>query len=111
MKKVSFEFKNHISPSYIEPLLLKLEDGQWYHNSDLKVILRSTGLNIDGSYIVENNAVAWRLSGIVYTRQEKEGRYIRNYIQISPLGRYLRDVYSTNRELFFDLIHYYIFIH
>ncbi len=106
MKKVGFEFSNTVSPSYIEPLLLRLESGEWYNNHELKTFLHNAGLNIDGESIVSYNVMAWSLSGIVRMRKEKEGRSFRNYIQLTQLGQYLRDVYSTNRELFFDLIHY-----
>lgn len=104
-RKPSFEFKNHVSPSYIEPLLLQLEPDQWYGSSDLKALLHASGLDVEGSDIVTHNASAWTLLGIVDSDYGSESRY-RRYIRISDLGKHLSNVYSTNKELFFDLLHY-----
>lgn len=105
MKKIAFEFPNQLSPSYVEPLLLHMEDSEWYGTNDLKTLLQRS-IEIDGTNIARINASGWSLAGITDSRTEKEGRSTKKYVRLTSFGRSLRDVYSTNRDLFFDLFHY-----
>lgn len=105
MKKLSFEFNNQLSPSYIEALLTPLEPHIWYSYDELRTQLQQT-ISVEGIHIVRYNAAGWALAGIVTSRTEKEGRSKRKYVRLSEYGRQVRDIYSTNRELFFDLFHF-----
>jgi len=104
----SFLFLNHISPRYLQPLFLQLEYGIWYSSSEMKMLLRQNGLDIEGSNIVQANIDAWSLLGFGERKLEnQEGRKV--YFRTTELGKQLQQTYSTNQELFFDLIHYFMY--
>lgn len=105
IEKVNFEFYNNVAPRYLEPLFLKIEFGQWYSTAQLINMLQRDR-QVDGKDIVLRNVDAWAKAGIGNIRQVKEGRATKNYFQIAPLGRYLQETYSTNKDLFFDVIHF-----
>ena len=104
--KPSFEFNNQIAPRYIDPLFMQIEPELWYSTSELQTLLRRSGLDIQGKDIVLLNARAWALIGLGETRLEKQGRSTVRFFKLSKFGQYARLLYSTNPELFFDLIHY-----
>jgi hypothetical protein len=104
--KPSFEFNNQISPRYIDPLLMQIEPERWYTTSELQVLLQRSGPNIEGKEIVLLNVRAWSLIGLGETRRVKKGRSVVRLFRLSKFGQFARNIYSTNRELFFDLIHY-----
>lgn len=107
-EKINFEFFNQIAPKYIEPLFLKIEFGQWYSIAELINILR-TDLQIGGKEIVFRNVNVWSGIGLGESKVEKHNGSKRIYFQISALGRYLQELYSTNTELFYDLMHYFFY--
>jgi hypothetical protein len=107
--KPGFKFSNEISPRYIEPLLLHVEYGEWYDTEELKEILRANGLDVEGSFIVNYNTMAWSLTGLGHTRREKYGRSTSKVFQLTRLGKQVIDTYSTNQPLFFDLMHYFFY--
>ncbi len=103
--KPNFQFYNQVSPRYIEPLFLQMEYDRWYKSAEMKSILRRE-LEIDGSDIVQRNIEAWSLAGIGETQLIKDGRSQTYLFRFSPVGKQLIETYSTNRDLFFDLIHF-----
>jgi hypothetical protein len=105
VNKIGFEFNNQVSPSYLEALLIQLQPGRWYEYSELKRLLQET-VNVEGSNIVNHNATAWRLTGIAAGKSYRAGRSNYNAVCLTPVGEQLVATYSTNRELFFDLIHF-----
>lgn len=108
--KPTFEFNNQVSPRYIEPLFLRLEYGTWYSQADLRSLLRSGGLDLKGDNIVQNNTAVWTLAGLGRSRSvESSGRMPSRLFQLSELGREVSATYSTNRELFFDLMHFFFY--
>jgi len=106
LMKTNFQFYNQVSPSYIEPLFLQIEPDQWYSSLELKLLLRQSGLGVEGTDIVRRNLEAWSLSGIGEAQVRKDNGKRTSYFRINSLGKQLQDTYSTNRELFFDLIHF-----
>jgi hypothetical protein len=102
----SFDFKNSISPTYIEPLFLRIEMERWYATSDLVTILQSGGLDVEGSNIVQYNTAAWSLAGLGEVRTEQRGRSQTRLFRLNSLGRQVQDTYSTNTALFYDLMHF-----
>jgi len=107
-KKVNFEFYNSVAPRYLEPLFLKIEFGQWYSTTQLVDILQRD-LQIGGNDIVLRNVDAWSGIGLGLSKTEKLKGGNKVYFQISPLGHYLQEIYSTNDELFYDLMHYFFY--
>ena len=107
-EKVNFQFYNSISPRYIEPIFLKLEFDEWYSIVQLVNLLRQD-IQIDGKDTVERNVDAWSNIGLGKTKLVKDGRIKRTYFQITSLGKYLQEIYSTNSDLFFDLMHYFFY--
>jgi len=108
ISKVNFQLYSSVSPRYIQPLFLQLEFGQWYSSSDLKEILRQNGLHVEGSDIVIHNINAWTLLQIGERKNEfVGGRKI--LFRINKLGKQLQETFSTNQELFFDLMHYFLY--
>jgi len=108
--KPTFEFQNQVSPRYVEPLFLKLEYGTWYSQADLRLLLRSGGLDLKGDGIVRNNSAVWTLIGLGRSRSVMSGGRIPSRLfQLSELGREVAATYSTNRELFFDLMHFFFY--
>jgi len=103
--KPIFEFPNQIAPRYIEPLFLPIEYGRWYTSTELKKMLRNS-LGIDGSEIVIKNINTWTLTGLGETFISKEGRSKILNFRISTVGKQIQETYSTNKELFFDIIHF-----
>jgi hypothetical protein len=103
--KPNFQFYNQLSPRYIEPLFLQMEYDRWYKSSEMKSILRKE-LGIDGSEVVQRNIEAWSLAGIGDAKLVREGRSQIYLFRISPIGRQILETYSTNRDLFFDIIHF-----
>lgn len=101
-----FQFYNSISPRYIEPLFLQLEYGRWYDIGQLKGLLQANGLDVEGSSIVLYNIMAWSLAGLGHSDIVKTGRSKMRRFQFTPLGKQVIDIYSMNRELFYDLMHF-----
>jgi len=101
-KRVGFEFKNQIAPRYIDLLLLQLEYDQWYDSNQLKQLLRQSGLDVRGSEIVSNNRAAWVRLGLGEVRHER--RIIS--FRLTPFGKQIVDLYSTNRDLFYEIFHF-----
>ena len=106
MDKPSFDFRNQLSPRYIERLFLHLEPGVWYDSNELKDLLRANGLDVEGSNIVGYNTTAWSLAGLGRSQRVKEGRSFIKLFQLTLFGKQVLDTYSTNRELFYDLMHF-----
>ena len=102
--KPNFQFHNHVTPKHIEHLFLKIEYDRWYKLSELRSILREN-LGVEGSDIVQRNIETWSLAGIGKT-QLIEDRYQSYIFQLTGLGKQVQEIYSTNRDLFFDLIHF-----
>ncbi len=102
----SFEFHNHVSPRYIEPLFLQLQYGQWYSKRQLIDLLRTSGLDIEGGKIALSNMLTWSLAGIGQIEKHGTRRIKKNIFCLTELGKQLIDTYSTNSELFYDLIHF-----
>ncbi len=105
-QRPTFEFQNQISPRYIEPLLIQLQSDRWYDMSQLKKMLRANGIPVEGSKIVEKNTIAWSLTGLGQTRIERSGRYVNRLFALTTFGKQMIDIYSTNHELFYDLMHF-----
>jgi hypothetical protein len=104
IRKVSFKFKNHVSPRYIEPLFLQIEPNEWYSSTELQQQLRDSGLDVEGSDIVRANMATWSKIGLGEVQRQGPGRP--NLFRLSPLGKQIAALYSTNRVLFFDVMHY-----
>jgi len=102
----NFAFDNQVSPRYIEPLLIQLHYGQGYSTAQFIDLLHVSGLDIKGIGIASNNMLIWSLIGL--GEIEKRGtQYIKkNIFWLTELGKQLVDTYSTNTELFYDLIHF-----
>jgi hypothetical protein len=103
--KINFEFSNHISPRYIHPLFLQLNQGVWYSTPEMADMLRNNGLGVEGSNIVQGNVQAWTL--LRFGDKKIDGHKL--YFRINDFGSVLQQIYSTNQELFFDLIHYFMY--
>lgn len=104
-KKPTFQFYNNISPRYIEPLLLPLVFGEWYSIDNLVMLLRSDGSDIKGVEIVQHFVDAFASMGMGEIQVGKSVPRIK-YFQLTKFGKQVKDTYSTNRDLFFDLIHF-----
>lgn len=102
----TFEFPNQVSPRYIEPLLIQLQYGQRYSTSQFVDLLRSNGLDVQGNQIALDNMIVWSLAGLGQVEKRKTGRFTKNIFRLTELGKQLIDIYSTNTELFYDLIHF-----
>jgi hypothetical protein len=108
-EKVNFQFYNTVAPRYIEPLFIKLENQEWNSVSSLVGILQQD-LQIDGRDVVERNISVWAGIGIGEIRIEKVKGGRRSYFRINQLGKYLQEIYSTNNDLFYDLMHYFFLL-
>ena len=106
--KTSFHFEPNISPRYIRPLFLQLESGIWYSSADLRDLLRLNGLPVEGTNIVKSNTRAWALLRLLEKKNENNGG-VKVYYKLTDLGKELQKTYSTNQELFFDIIHYFMY--
>jgi hypothetical protein len=102
----AFQFGNNIAPRYIESLFILLQYDRWYGKKQMIDVLRASGLNVEGGNIVSYNALAWSLIGLGEVEKMKVGRSARNMFRLTRLGKQLIDTYSTNSELFYDLIHF-----
>jgi len=102
----AFQFGNNTSPRYIEPLLIPLQYDQWYSRKQLIDLLRNSGLNVEGGHIVSYNILAWSLIGLGELERRKAGGSTKSLFRLTQLGKQLIDTYSTNTELFYDLIHF-----
>src|SRR5438876_11137452 len=102
----TFMFPNEVSPRYVEPLLLQLQHNLGYSTVQFTSLLHSSGLDVKGNSIALHNMLTWSLAGL--GQIEKQGtRYIKkNIIRLTELGKQLVDTYSTNTELFYDLMHF-----
>lgn len=106
--KYNFQFPNSVSPRYIQPLFLKLEHGIWYNSTELRNILQFSFPNIEGKQIVYANIVTWHLIGLgEYKVEYFQGK--KSYFKLSDLGKQLQETYSTNLDLFFELMHFLFF--
>jgi hypothetical protein len=104
--KPNFQFYPAISPKYIESLFLPLQSGEWYSTSDLKRILRGKGQTIEGSDTITINTKAWSLAGLGESQLQRVGNATQRLFRLSSFGRQVLDSYSTNTQLFFDLMHF-----
>lgn len=107
--KPTFHFKNQVSPRYLEPLFVQLEFGIWYSTAQLTQQLRDNGLQVEGSDIVGQNTEIWSLAGLGQVRKDRVGRSNIKLFQLTPLGKQIIEIYSTNKDLFHDLIHFIFF--
>jgi len=101
---VSFEFRNQVSPRYVEPLFLQLDPGIWYTSTELQQQLRDSGLDVQGKLIVLANITFWDKIGLGEVQRQGPGRP--NLFRLNAFGKQVRALYSTNRALFFDIMHY-----
>jgi hypothetical protein len=100
-KKPLFEFRNQVAPRYIEPLFLQIQYDRWYDLPQLVNLLHNSGLDIDGTEVVNRNVLAWDELGLgIWEKRTKK------VFKLTPLGKQLIDTYSTNKELFYDLMHF-----
>lgn len=102
----TFQFHNTVSPRYVEPLLLQLQHGQWYSTAQFTDLLRSSGLELEGNHIASYNMLTWSLVGLGQIEKYGSGHLKKNMFRLTGLGKQLIDTYSTNVELFYDLIHF-----
>lgn len=102
----SFHFDNSVSPRYLKPLFLQLEYGQWYSTAQFIGLLRSSGLDVKGQSIAAVNMLTWTLAGLGKIEKRGTQYHKKNYFQLTALGKQLIDTYSTNAELFYDLMHF-----
>lgn len=104
MRNVNFEFKNQVSPRYLQPLFLQLEPGVWYDSLELRHLLRSGGLDVQGRNIILANIDFW--SKIGFGEIQRGGHGASRLFRLLNLGKQMADVYSTNQPLFFDVMHF-----
>jgi len=102
----TFLFPNQVSPRYVEPLLLQLQHNQHYSTAQFTSLLRSSGLEVDGSRIASCNMLTWSLVGLGKIEKQGTRRIKKNLFLLTELGKQLIDTYSTNTGLFYDLIHF-----
>lgn len=102
----AFQFPNQVSPRYVEPLLLQLQHDQGYSTAQFIGLLRSSGLDIEGNHIASCNMLTWSLAGLGQIEKHGTGPLKKNTFRLTELGKQLVDTYSTNSELFYDLIHF-----
>ncbi len=95
---VKLEFKNQVSPRYIEPLLLQIEPGEWYTSAELQQQLRDSGLDVQGKDIVQVNIAFWEKVGLGEV-QRPRGPGDLTCSAWELLGKQVRDLYSTNRAV------------
>lgn len=103
VQKPNFQFYNQIAPRYTSPLFMQLETNQWYEKPEMQIILQRNGINADGAYIVSRNIETWALLKL---GELKINQNRRSTFRLLALGKQLQETYSTNQELFFDLMHY-----
>ena len=105
-QKIAFEFNNQVAPRYVESLLMQLDSERWYDRTELLQLLRRNSPDIRGDKVVGLNVLAWTLTGIGDSKPGWIGRNKVRLFRLSQFGRQLQDIYATNQELFFDLIHF-----
>jgi hypothetical protein len=71
-------------------------------------IIRSKGFDVEGSDIVLQNVNAWSLLQFGDRKNEDVGSR-KTLFRVNLLGKQLQETYSTNQELFFDIIHYFLY--
>lgn len=104
----NFQFYNQVTPRYLQPLFLQLDYGVWYNSLEMKELLRQNGLSVEGTEIVRANIDTWSLLQLGERKVVNiEGR--KTYFRLNKLGKQLQETYSTNQELFFDLIHAFMY--
>lgn len=102
----SFAFHNQVSPKYIEPILLQLQYNQWYSTAQFIDLLHLSGLDVKGNNIASHNMLTWSLAGLGQIEKYGTLYHKKNRFRLTNLGKQLIDTYSTNIELFYDLIHF-----
>ncbi len=102
----TFLFPNEVSPRYVEPLLLQLQHDQRYSTSQFISLLRSSGLDVKGNRIALSNMSTLSLIGLGQIEKCGTRRLKKNMFRLTDLGKKLIDTYSTNSELFYDMIHF-----
>jgi hypothetical protein len=103
-RRVSFAFENQVSPRYVEPLLLQIDPDTWHTSTELQQQLRDSGLDVQGKKIIQANTTVWEKIGLGDIQRQRPGQP--NLFRLRPLGRQMKGLYSTNRALFFDVIHF-----
>jgi len=102
-RTANFQFYNAITPRYMEPLFLHLEVDVWYTSTELQQQLRDSGLKVQGKEIIQHNTTFWKKMGLA-DLQRQPGTP--NRFRLNTLGKQVVEMYSTNRALFFDIMHY-----
>ncbi len=102
----TFLFPNVVSPRYIEPLLLHLQPDQGYITAQFISLLRASGLDVKGNGIAHCNMQTWSLAGLGQIEKCGTSQVKKNIFRLTELGKQLIDTYSTNSELFYDLMHF-----
>lgn len=102
----SFQFNNQVAPRYVEPLFLQLQYGHWYSTAQFIGLLHSSGLDVKGNGIAFYNMSTWSLVGLGEVEKQGTNRNSKNKFRLTKLGKQLVDTYSTNTELFYDLMHF-----
>lgn len=103
-RAISFEFKNQVSPRYVQPLFLQLQPGEWYESTEMQQMLRDGGLDVQGKQIVSANITFWAKVGLGELQRGGTGKP--NLFRLSSLGKQVAELFSTNQELFFDVVHF-----
>jgi hypothetical protein len=75
----------------------------------LKLLLRTGPVDIDGSDIIKYNLPAWSLIGLLEGRLRKGSRSRIGVVRLTELGNQVLPTYSTNKPLFYDLLHYLLY--
>lgn len=101
-----FQFRNGVSPRYIEPMFIRLQYDRWYSTNQLVDLLHINGLDVEGTDIASHNAHTWSLVGLGRLTKHRIGNKSTNMFHITDLGKQLIDTYSTNPDLFYDLMHF-----
>lgn len=103
-RTANFQFYNSVSPRYVEPLFLQLEVDVWYTSTELQQQLRDSGLDVQGKEIIQGNTTFWEKTGLGEVQRQKPG--LPNLFRLNPFGKQVAELYSTNRALFFDVMHH-----
>ncbi|MFL5588879.1 MAG: hypothetical protein ACJ8DI_14675 [Ktedonobacteraceae bacterium] len=106
MSNPSFQFYNTVSPRYLEPLFIQLSFGQEYSTAQFTGLLHSNGLDVKGNGIALHNMLTWSLAGLGQIEKRGTRHIKKNIFWLTELGKQLVDTYSTNSELFYDLMHF-----
>jgi len=87
-------------------LFLQLSFGQGYSTAQFSGLLHSNGLDVKGNGVALHNMLTWSLAGLGKLEKRGTGYFKKNIFWLTELGKQLVDTYSTNSELFYDLIHF-----